>query len=193
MTWSEYRLVYRSPDGTVCECCHPAATYDADGGLYVMWRNWLGGNRDLYIAHSSDGGQEFGAAEKLGVGSWKLDACPMDGGYLAVASPGKVTTAWRRQGEVYRTDPGSDREELLGAGEQPWVAATREGPYIVWLGRPKNELWLTTPHAKEPRKLADAANDPMIATPISGKGPVVAVWEERGGDAHSILAEVVAK
>jgi hypothetical protein len=117
----------------------------------------------------------------------------MDGGYLAVASPGNVTTIWRREGDVYRTQPGSDREELVGAGEQPWVAATREGAYSVWLGRPKNELWLMKPNDGEPQELAEAANDPMIAAPIAGTGPVVAVWEAYDGDAISIMAEVVGE
>lgn len=190
-TWSASRLVYRSPDGTVCECCHPAVTYDAEGGLYVMWRNWLDGNRDLYMAFSSDGGKTFGPAEKLGTGSWRLNACPMDGGYLAVTSPGQVTTAWRRQGNVYRTDPGTEREQLLGPGEQPWVAATREAAYVVWLDRPENDLWLATPHAQTSQKLADAASDPMIAAPIAGTGPVVAVWEAAESDATTIMATII--
>ncbi len=40
-TWSENKLVYRSPSGTICQCCHPAAIYDAEGTLYLLWRNSL--------------------------------------------------------------------------------------------------------------------------------------------------------
>src|SRR6185295_10354450 len=36
-TWSKNVLVYQSPDGHVCECCHPSAAFDSAGGVYVMW------------------------------------------------------------------------------------------------------------------------------------------------------------
>ena len=53
-TWSENREIYRSPSGTVCECCHPSVAYDSEGQLHVMWRNSLVGYRDMYIAQSND-------------------------------------------------------------------------------------------------------------------------------------------
>src|SRR4051812_30324045 len=73
-TWTENKEIYRSPSGSVCECCHPSATFDSQGGIYAMWRNSIAGNRDLYVAASRDGGQTFGRAVKLGTGSWELDA-----------------------------------------------------------------------------------------------------------------------
>src|SRR5690606_19480837 len=78
-TWSPNRLIYRSPDGNVCECCHPSVTFDSKGHLYVMWRNWLDGNRDLYWSLSKDGGRTFSQAKKLGQGHWPLRNSPMDG------------------------------------------------------------------------------------------------------------------
>ena len=75
-TWEPDALVYRSPDGSVCECCHPSAAFGPDGTLHVMWRNSLKGARDLYLANSSDGGKTFGAAEKLGRGTWPLEGLP---------------------------------------------------------------------------------------------------------------------
>src|SRR4029434_6883546 len=102
-TWSENSLVYKSPDRSVCECCHPSVIYDDQGRLHVMWRNSLGGNRDMFWASSDDNGKSFKPAVKLGVGSWKLDACPMDGGAMAVARDGKLAAAWRRDKEVFLT------------------------------------------------------------------------------------------
>ncbi|MBW3543065.1 MAG: glycoside hydrolase, partial [Planctomycetes bacterium] len=64
--WSENRLIYRSPDGSVCPCCHPAVTFDSQGTLYVMWRNSVGGFRDMYVAVSRDGGKTFSPAVQLG-------------------------------------------------------------------------------------------------------------------------------
>src|SRR6516225_6733017 len=54
-TWSKNVSVYQSPDGTICECCHPSVAIDASGEILVMWRNWLGGSRDMYLARSRDG------------------------------------------------------------------------------------------------------------------------------------------
>lgn len=88
-TWSRDFLIYRSPEKSVCQCCHPSVAYGPDGTtVAVMFRNELSGNRDMFVVHSDDGGETFGAARKLGTGSWKLAACPMDGGMLAFASSG---------------------------------------------------------------------------------------------------------
>ena len=36
-----------SPDTTVCECCKPSVVIEGNN-VYVMFRNWLNGNR-IYI------------------------------------------------------------------------------------------------------------------------------------------------
>lgn len=190
-TWSKNRLIYRSPDGSVCPCCHPSVTSDAKGNLYAMWRNALDGNRDMYFAVSHDGGRTFGKAAKLGSGTWRLDRCPMDGGAIAVFSPGQVTTVWRRRKQVFRTGPETGRERLLGTGEQPWAAATPQGAWLVWLSRRQAGLWLQSPTSRRPAKIAGGAIDPVIAAPRRGKGPVVVVWESGTGRGSAILASVV--
>lgn len=75
-SWSRNTLVYRSPEGSICQCCHPSVAIDAKGTVYVMWRNSLKGLRDMYVVVSTDGGKSFGSAWKLGTGSWPLEACP---------------------------------------------------------------------------------------------------------------------
>src|ERR1043166_2715995 len=65
-TWSKNVLMYQSPDGSICECCHPSLAVGPDSAVHAMWRNSLGGDRDLYTAVSHDGGRSFGPAEKLG-------------------------------------------------------------------------------------------------------------------------------
>ncbi|HEV7280504.1 MAG TPA: sialidase family protein [Pirellulaceae bacterium] len=187
-TWSENRLIYKSPSGNVCECCHPAVTFDRSGKLHVMWRNSLNGFRDMYVASSSDGGKTFGEASKLGLGSWKLDACPMDGGYFA-AHQGKLTTVWRRELQIFRAE-SSGEEQLLAIGEQPWIAATPEGAWIVWLSKRGGDLWLAPPGGERPIRFASGATDPAVAAAADGEGPVVAVWETGRGRDTTIMARV---
>ena len=55
MTWAKNVQIYASPDGSICECCHPSAAFTSDGRILVMFRNWLGGSRDLYLTESGDG------------------------------------------------------------------------------------------------------------------------------------------
>jgi hypothetical protein len=188
-TWTENRLIYKSPSGNVCECCHPSVTFDAGGKLYVMWRNALSGFRDMYVSTSSDRGKTFSDASKVGFGSWKLDACPMDGGSIAADDSG-FTTVWRRERQVFRSD--SEGEELLlASGEQPWVATGSEGAWIVWLSQRGGDLWLASPGKSPPVKLAGGASDPMIAASASGESPVVAVWEAGRGSKTRVMASVV--
>ncbi|MEO8270719.1 MAG: sialidase family protein [Aureliella sp.] len=192
-TWSENRRVYASPSGTVCECCSPSVAISDNGIIYVMWRNALDGNRDMFLAKSEDSGQTFNIAEKLGIGSWKLNACPMDGGDLTVAPDGQPLTVWRRNQQIFATDVGGlMHEQLLGSGEQPSLAANVKGHYLVWVERRGADLLLLTPKSNTPSRLAERAADPVIAAPRLVKGPVVAVWESGEKPDVSIMATVVS-
>ncbi|HEX8203470.1 MAG TPA: sialidase family protein, partial [Isosphaeraceae bacterium] len=184
-TWEPDRLVYRSPNRpkpSVCECCHPSVAFAPDGTLLVMWRNQLAGARDLYLARSADGGRTFGPAEKLGAGTWPLEACPMDGGAIAAGPGAKVETAWMRENRVFAAAPGA-AERLLGPGVQPWIARGPRGPVAVWLDRRPGRLMARMPDGRDPVILAEAANDPVVAAAPGGSGPVVAVWESQAGPA----------
>jgi hypothetical protein len=110
-TWSNNILVYASPDTTVCECCKPSVVMKGNN-VYVMFRNWLDGNRDLYLIQSSDGGANFGQAQKLGNGSWALNGCPMDGGSLVLNNNGQILTVWRRKAKIYAASPGTPENEI---------------------------------------------------------------------------------
>jgi hypothetical protein len=175
-TWSDNRLVYRSPSGSVCECCHPSVAISPDGAVYVMFRNSLAGYRDMYVARSDDGGRSFDAAQQLGSGHWELDACPMDGGSLAFDASGRLITAWRRDKDVYTTAGKNNQETLVGNGMQPWLSNGKSGPGVVWLSGRPGELMLKLPHA-EVKKLATAARDPVI---VDVKNRLVMAWETEG-------------
>ena len=185
-SWGSNVLVYRSPDGSVCECCHPSVTIDAAGRILILWRNSLAGSRDMYLASSSDGGRTFTDATKLGTGTWPLDACPMDGGAIAATANGKAAAVWRREKTVYLSIDGQTEERRLGLGEQPSIAASDKGLFIVWLKQRGDVAYFLTPSDKTPRELAAHAADPAIASSPSGRGPVALVWEGREGRNYSI-------
>lgn len=191
-TWSKNVLAYKSPDGSVCECCHPSVAFDERGRIYVQWRNSLGGNRDIYVAVSMDGGKTFGIATKLGTGTWTLKACPMDGGAIAV-SGNQVSSVWRRKNSLFLIRTGSAAEQPLGMGEQPWIAATQDGPFVVWLNKRGEQMYLLSPGQKSPVSLANRAGDPVIAAGPKGAGPVVVAWEARDGKNHTILCQTVSE
>ena len=186
-TWSSNIRVYRSPDGSVCECCHPSVLV-SDGAVHVMFRNSLAGNRDMYVTTSKDGGKTFAAVKKVGQGTWKLNACPMDGGMLAPGPKGSLVTVWRRNGEIFSASSAGGKELLLGRGEQPWIAASASGPVIVWTERREGDLWVQNAGSRQPQKLAGAARDPMVTSPTSGDGPVIACWESKRGSESVVLA-----
>jgi hypothetical protein len=190
-TWKNERLVYKSPDGSVCECCQPQVAYDAKGTLHVMWRNQLKGARDMYAASSKDHGKTFTKAAKLGRGTWPLKACPMDGGGLATAEGRELVTVWRRDKEVFRASPGQ-AEESLGKGEQPWAAAGPGGAFLVWVAARPGAVMLLRPDKAKAEKLAERGWDPVVAAPVSGKGPVVAAWEEGRPGAKRVRATVLS-
>jgi hypothetical protein len=189
-TWGDERLIYHSPDGSVCQCCQPQVAFGPDGVLHVMWRNQLSGNRDMFLSDSKDNGRTFAAAAKLGDGTWPLDACPMDGGGLACDAAGRVTTIWRRDREIYRCNPGRP-EVLLGEGGQGWAAAGREGIYLIWTGR-GGTVMLLPPNAAEPSQLDAAGANAVVAGTVGGKGLVFAAWEQSEDGADRIRGAVVS-
>src|SRR6516225_4068431 len=110
-TWSKNVLIYASPDSTVCECCKPSVQIKGDN-VYVMFRNWLKGSRDLYLIQSTDGGSGFGEAQKLGTGTWMLNGCPMDGGAFVINQKGDPETIWNRKGQIFLCEPGHEEVKL---------------------------------------------------------------------------------
>jgi hypothetical protein len=107
---------------------------------------------------------------------------------LAQGPKGSFVTVWRRNGEVFSTSSPTGKEQVLARGEQPWVAATASGPVIVWTDRREGVLWVQEPGTRQPRKLSEAARDPMVAAAIDGAGPVVACWESKHDGKSNVLA-----
>ncbi len=114
----------------------------------------------------------------------------MDAGGLAGDANGQVLTVWMRKKEMFLCKPG-EPERSLGKGEQGCVAAGPDGFYSLWVAGRPGALMALLPEWSTPRKLADQANDPVVAASVQGKGPVVAVWEEGKHGAMRIRALVL--
>jgi hypothetical protein len=130
-TWQPDVLAAASPDGAVCECCHPSVALDGQS-MAIMFRNQLQGARDMHVTRSTDG-RAFTAPVKLGTGTWPLQACPMDGGAVALTEKG-VTSTWRRQDRVYLSTP-LEPERLVGIGRDPVLALAPRGVDLAWTTR----------------------------------------------------------
>lgn len=130
-TWSPNKLIYASAQGTVCECCKPTVIVKGED-VYVMFRNLIDGNRNMYLIRSRNGGSSFEQAEQLGVGNWKLNGCPMDGGGMAISGNGDVETVWRRENKIYSSRPGME-EKLVGEGKGCTVELLNDKPIYAWV------------------------------------------------------------
>ena len=171
-TWTSNVLLYESPDGTICQCCHPSVAFTESGRLEVMWRNCLAGARDLYLIRS-EGGRSFSKPEKLGQDTWMINACPMDGGGLTNVK-GRTITAWRRGTEIFTAEPGKP-ETRLGEGKDVTLATSEGRIYALWVKGTQLVAWV----GGRTEILAEKSAFPALtALPNGG---VLASWEENGG------------
>ena len=170
-TWLKNRLVYASPDTTVCECCKPSVVVKGEM-VYVMFRNWYQGNRDVYLIKSDDGGNSFGPAQKLGMGSWKLNGCPMDGGGLAVNRDGAVQTVWKREKNIYTSTPGK-AENLLGQGKGCTIETLKGKNIYAWIENGE----VVYINVQGEKKILGPGQQPIVKALDNGQ--VVCVWENQ--------------
>lgn len=169
--WSKNAMVYQSPDGHVCECCKPNIAVK-NNKVAIMFRNWLNGSRDLYLAESINAGGSFTPAQKLGNGTWPLNGCPMDGGGLVIDNKGNVQTTWQRQGVVYICKPGEPEIELV------------KGRGCTISLDPKSDKWLVAYQEGDRAKLINSAGKEWLSEYgsflrplVLVNGTIVCVWE----------------
>jgi len=168
-TWSKNLLVYDSPDNSVCECCKPSVAVKGNN-VYVMFRNWLGGNRDLYLAKSGNGGQSFENAQKSGAENWKLNGCPMDGGGLVVNNSGIPQTVWRREGKIYASTIGSAEKEI-GEGRGCTMETVNNKNIYAWTEN--GNVVLIKPQGQ--KKVLGKGSQPIVKA--LNNEHVICVWE----------------
>ncbi len=167
------RRLYSSPDGHVCECCRPSIAITGHVTA-VMFRNWLAGARDMYVTVAADGGKPFASPRKLGSGTWKIDACPMDGGALAIDPTGAISSVWRRENTVYYGRLG-EPEQRIGDGRSPMMSSGTNGPYIVW--QDGQMVKLTRPGSESSTVVGEGRLPQVLALP---DGRALVAWEKGG-------------
>lgn len=180
VTWSPNGVVYEVPSGSVCECCQPMIAADGDR-VAVMWRNHIGGDRDMWLRIGD--GKGWRDPVKLGTGSWTLNACPMDGGGVAMAGD-VVQTAWRRDGTVYACAPGKPEVEL-GAGKNVSVALAADTTYRAWQ---RGERIVFAKDGGQPVELATGFYPTLALATIGNATRALVAWEAPDG-AHVALVE----
>jgi hypothetical protein len=178
-TWSKNILVYASPDKTVCECCKPSVAIQGKN-VYVMFRNWLDGGRDLYVIQSSNGGTSFGQAQKLGHGSWKLNGCPMDGGGLAINKKGEVQTVWKREANIYTAVPGMPEKEI-GEGRGCAIETVNNKNVYAWTEN--GGVVFVKPQGQ--KEVIGKGSQPVLKA--VDKNHVICVWENEKQIHASVL------
>ncbi|MFD2935265.1 sialidase family protein [Spirosoma flavum] len=172
-TWSANKVLYQSPDGTICECCQVSAVSQGKH-VALMFRNFLNGSRDMYLLTSVDGGYTFGKAEKMGEGTWKLRACPMDGGGLYMSPDGGIGTVWRRADKLYTARPGQPEIELA-TGKNAKIVTTRTGNYVVF--QQAGELWVSTPNQPQPTAIGPGAYAKLTRL---ANDRILCLWDQDG-------------
>jgi len=168
-SWSRNILVYESPDTTVCECCKPSVLV-VGNTVNVMFRNWLNGNRDLYLIQSVDRGLTFAAAQKLGNESWALNGCPMDGGAIALDEQQQIQSVWNRKGKIYSCEPGKPEIEI-GEGRGCTITSKNNQNAYAWVE--KGEIVCLLPFAG--KKKLGKGQSPVISS-INDK-QIICIWE----------------
>jgi len=134
----------------------------------------------MYVASSHDG-LHFDAAQKIGEGTWKLDACPMDGGGLVIYR-GTIWSAWRRDSDVFINRMGS-AEEPLGTGVDVAIAAGSKGIYVAWTNGKAIEIH--TPGAAQPTRITD--DGAFVNLTWLADGSILAAWEQNGSIATRLI------
>ena len=184
VTWADEASIYQSPDGNICQCCAPTVAISPTGEIAALWRNWLGGSRDMYLATSRDG-RTFSTAKKLGTGTWKLNGCPMDGGGLTFTPAGKWLTVWRRELTAFACEASGTEIQLAANATQPITAYAGKTPLILWEA---NGALMLKRGSESPSRFA---NNAAAASIVSGADTACIAWEATVNGAKTILFDRV--
>ncbi len=143
----------------------------------------------MYLVSSNDHGKTFESAVRLGAGFWTLNACPMDGGMLAIDRNEKVSSVWRRDRQIFSASTETHSETSLGQGEQPWIAGSEDGFYSVWTTRRDGDLFLMKPESAKGEKVSNNSSFPIVIASEHAKSGVYLIWEKRFDQGLGIVAQ----
>ena len=146
----------------------------------------------MWMTTRAKGAAGFSPARKLGAGTWKLNACPMDGGRIIALGGGRFGAVWQRNGEVYFSR-GAAGETIVGKGKQP-VVLQRENdpPLFVWQQGADLAFanGLNGAAASAVKRASDARFPVVVALP-GGKGALLG-YEQGPKGATSVAVELEA-
>ncbi len=77
----------------VCPCCPTACAGDADGTVFLAFRNQVDGYRDIHVARRAAADTRFAAVRPVVPPTWQFDGCPHDGPSLDLHE-GTLTVTW---------------------------------------------------------------------------------------------------
>ena len=180
--------VHESPSGSICPCCHPSLCLDQNGRAVALWRDAIEGDRDMFVGVLDPAGERITDPTLVGEGHWKLEACPMDGGGLALDSDDRPISVWRRDDSIFWSR-GRGNERRLGRGINPVVAISGATALAVWQ---RGEQLVAarlpldgTSAAPEVRVLGVGGYASIAA---SSDGRFVVIAERRDGDRCTLVA-----
>ena len=169
--WAKNLMVYKSPDGHVCECCKPNISFN-NNRLVIGFRNWLMGSRDIYYAVSTNKGKTFSDPKKSGTGTWRLNACPMDGGGLVVSESGSISAAWRRGSDVYFAAVNK-KEQKVGSGRDVSMAQNKGVTMVTW--QEKSKIKVLNINNESTLEIGEGMSPKIY---ILSNGKAICVWED---------------
>lgn len=127
-------------DSNACQCCRTTLAHDAQGRIFVAYRDLLpDGSRDVSYVVSGDGGRSFGPPQRVYADNWKIQACPHSGPQFA-ATPTGMQITWYSGVDgsagvrLARLDDGKLLHEPTTSNMKfPQVAALPDGhTALVW-------------------------------------------------------------
>lgn len=121
------------PNG-VCGCCGMRAGVDANGQLFLVFRDAGSTSRDMTVRASSDAGKTFRA---ITLNSWPIQQCPMSSAAI-LPSPKGTIAATERDGRIYlqslkpgTSDAGKPVDVLGRRAKHPAMASNKDGEVLV--------------------------------------------------------------
>ena len=143
----------------------------------------------MYLASSEDRGETFGSVVRLGESSWQLNACPMDGGMVAMDKNQQLCTVWRRDRSILSSAAEVGSETFLGVGDQPWIANSDDGYYSAWTSKRDGKLLLIKPGSSAADRISDNASFPIVVSASQTAPTVYIFWEKRSDESLSIMGQ----
>ena len=170
----------------VCPCCPTACAGDANGTVFLAFRNQVDGFRDIHVARRPATADRFATVAPVVPPTWQFDGCPHDGPSLDLHE-GLLTVTWMDAHEdvprVYVASSPTDplvfsqpiRLDPDAAGAQGNARLCRDASGVL------HAVWERSPGADEP----DAAGGRTggKAGPAGGQGGPPAGRPAAGGHA----------